>query len=219
MSIATLKRKTINGGNSRLNPISGNSKQGFVLYGSLRKNYFINDINLISNNQNINKCMNNNCVNDNSIVKETVKNFKGMINSRNRRLIRSNSNLTCIKPVVYILNSGFNIQHSQGQHINTINQLCLESFKENKNIISDNTNNNILTCENKCLPTTLIPPNGNVNLPKSRRRYNRNIITKDILIAMPQGQYLNHFILARNCLPIKINNESNTHKPNENVCL
>ena len=36
MSIAILKRKTFSGGNPRISPISGNSKLGFALNGTLR---------------------------------------------------------------------------------------------------------------------------------------------------------------------------------------
>ena len=36
MSIATLKRKTFQGGNSRISPLSGNSNLGFALNGTLR---------------------------------------------------------------------------------------------------------------------------------------------------------------------------------------
>ena len=74
MSIAALKRKTMNG-NPRLSPVSGQGHLGFALNGILRVNGSVGKTNLgPSNYSSINGGHSSNscCLNDNNIIKKSV---------------------------------------------------------------------------------------------------------------------------------------------------
>ena len=84
MSIAILKRKTFLGGNPRISPISGNTKLGFALNGTLRigpqigvnlGSSFFDSTNNLEQTCGKEKV---NCSNDKNIIKPSVKNTRGM---------------------------------------------------------------------------------------------------------------------------------------------
>ena len=84
MSIATLKRKTMNG-NPRMSPLSGQGPLGFALNGTLRISGWVGPTNLGLDHQSSNyntptsvRC----CTNDSNIIKKSVMNTRGMLSAR-----------------------------------------------------------------------------------------------------------------------------------------
>lgn len=95
MSIAVLKRKTMNG-NSRMAPISGsnNGPLGFALNGTRRISGVVGETNLASTGANkglYTHC----CTNDTNSIKRSVMNTKGMLSVR-----YNNCSNNCQKPIV-----------------------------------------------------------------------------------------------------------------------
>ena len=126
MSIATLKKKTFRGGNSRANPISGandtRNDLGFNINGVLRVGSSVRITNLApsANSNNRTSCLNSEtgCFNDPGYIKTSVKNTRGMLASR--RICNSNSSdKKCRNPINWVqpFSSGTNLQNSQGQFI------------------------------------------------------------------------------------------------------
>ena len=123
MSIAILKKKTFNGNNSRVNPISGvttNNNLGFNINGVLRNGPSVGGPILapsfVSNNRG--SCLKNTCTYDSKYIKTSVKNTRGMLASR--RICNSNlpSN-KCRTPQNWVqpISSSSNLQNSQSQYI------------------------------------------------------------------------------------------------------
>ena len=83
MSIATLKKKTMNG-NPRMSPLSGRGPLGFALNGTLRVSGLVGPTNLGLDRQSagINIPTSNCCTNDRNIIKKSVMNTKGMLSAR-----------------------------------------------------------------------------------------------------------------------------------------
>ena len=82
MSIAILKRKTLNG-NPRLSPISGKTPLGFALNGTRRIKGVVGPTNLGANKVPSLGSHQYCCtINSNDFIKPSVKNTKGMISSR-----------------------------------------------------------------------------------------------------------------------------------------
>ena len=86
MSIAALKRKTMNG-NPRMSPISGQGPLGFALNGTLRVNGWVDPTNLGATSyasgrggQSVPSC----CLNDRNIIKKSVMNTKAMLSARSK---------------------------------------------------------------------------------------------------------------------------------------
>jgi hypothetical protein len=79
MSIAALKRKTMNG-NPRMSPISGSNggPLGFALNGTRRISGVVGNTNLASDGPKNMQC----CTNNSNIIKRSVMNTKGMLSSR-----------------------------------------------------------------------------------------------------------------------------------------
>tara|TARA_B000000557_G_scaffold243081_1_gene223747 strand:+ start:103 stop:999 length:897 start_codon:yes stop_codon:yes gene_type:complete len=127
MSIAVLKRKTLNG-NPRLAPISGsdNGKFGFSLNGTRRGNYINKDSIIATKGNNcLSKSQDNPlppgtsiCSNDINIVKPTVMNTKGMLAKKLRGTPSINSSCKGNGPlsVNWVKNSS-TADHTQGNYI------------------------------------------------------------------------------------------------------
>lgn len=196
MSIAILKRKTLNGGNPRNSPLSGNSNLGFSLNGTLRLSSQIG-INLgshffDSNNNLLNTCSKNNinCMNNNNI-KTSVKNTKGLLSSRQI------NNQNCCKPIQWVqpINSSTNLQNSQSQYIDNISKKCL--ITDISNIPKNYTCKSI--CSQETISSTFI---NKQNKPQPSRNFHIINVSKKPNVAISSGEYLKSKYLKNKCIPI-----------------
>lgn len=144
MSIAALKRKTMNG-NPRLSPVSGQGSLGFALNGTLRINGGVGHTNLASSGyssknggQPITSC----CLNDNNIIKKSVMNTKAMLSARSKGLPQGNltnndraCNQSCPKIWVQPMDNGIYQSNTAGQQIQKVKESLLtrESWNPNDN--------------------------------------------------------------------------------------
>ena len=136
MSIATLKRKTNSGGNSRNDPISGIGKNGFALNGTLRNIGGVGQFRMVSNVTrtryrgntpvgwggnggaypvyvfNSGDC----CANDANIIKKSTKNTTAMIDERFKGILSGTYPNTWVKDD----ENSYRITKTQGQHIAAI---------------------------------------------------------------------------------------------------
>ena len=208
MSIAILKRKTFQGGNPRISPISGNSKLGFALNGTLRigpqvgvnlGSSFFDSVNNLEQS-----CGYNNlgCVNNKDYIKTSVKNTRGLLASR-----RVNSK-PCCKPSEWVqpINSSSNIQNSQGQYINNVSKRCFVNDISNQSINSickgEDQINSSCKSKNNCLPKSAPAMVGWQNRPQPSRQFNLVTITKNSSVAISSGEYLRTKFLVNKCIPI-----------------
>lgn len=206
MSIAILKRKTFQGGNPRISPISGNSNLGFALNGTLRigpqvgvnlGSSFFDSVNNLEQS-----CGSNNvgCVNNKNYIKTSVKNTRGMLASR-----RVNSKPCCIQ-VVQPINSSTNIQNSQGQYINYVSRRCFVYDSSNQSINSicksDEQINSTCNKKGKCISKSAPPIVGWQNRPQPSRNFNLVTISKNPSVAISSGEYLRTKFLLNKCIPI-----------------
>lgn len=208
MSIAILKRKTFQGGNPRVSPISGNSHLGFALNGTLRigpqvgvnlgSSFFDSKNNL---EQSCGK-KNVGCVNDKNYIKTSVKNTKGMLASR-----RINSKQCCNPPQWFQpINSSSNTQNSQGQYINYVSRRCFVFDASNQSINSickgDDQINSTCNKKGNCIPISAPPMVGWQNRPQPSRNFNLVTIAKNPSVAISSGEYLRTKFLANKCIPV-----------------
>lgn len=208
MSIAILKRKTFLGGNPRISPISGNTKLGFALNGTLRigpqigvnlGSSFFDSTNNLEQTCGKEKV---NCSNDKNIIKTSVKNTRGMLSSR-----RINTK-QCCKPSQWVqpINSSSNIQNSQGQYINYISRRCfiydLSSQSINAICKSEDQVNSTCKAKGNCIPKSAPPMIGWQNRPQASRNYNLVTISKNPSVAISSGEYLRTKFLNNKCIPI-----------------
>ena len=122
MSIATLKRKTMNG-NPRMSPLSGQGRLGFALNGTMRVSGLANDTNLGYNSQST--CANtNSCVNDRGIIKRSVMNTRGMLSARAKGFplgnFSNNARQQCLSAPqnwVQAIDNGLYQSNTAAQHI------------------------------------------------------------------------------------------------------
>lgn len=208
MSIAILKRKTFQGGNPRVSPISGNSNLGFALNGTLRIGPQVG-VNLGSSffdstNNLEQSCGYNNvgCVNNKNYIKTSVKNTKGMLASR-----RINSKQCCKPPQWFQpINSSSNIQNSQGQYINYVSRRCFVFDASNQSINSickgDDQVNSTCNKKGNCIPKSAPPIIGWQNRPQPSRNFNLVTIAKNPSVAISSGEYLRTKFLANKCIPV-----------------
>ena len=175
MSIATLKRKTLNG-NPRMAPISGNRPLGFALNGTRRITGVVGPTNLGHTGKYSNSCCNETlCSNENcNIVKPSVKNTKGMLSVRYNGLSCNNN---CPKIWVQPMDTGDIKHHTQGQYISSKSAECYihkTSTKEIKN------------CPKNCNLNTYVKPR---NFIGTKKIFDGKY-TKNSNGAMTQAEYI-----------------------------
>ena len=222
MSIATLKRKTFQGGNSRISPLSGNSNLGFALNGTLRIGPQIG-INLGSSykdpKNNLKKmCISeDNCLNSNNYVKVSVKNTRAMLSSKNRRV----STLKCCDPPQWVqpINLSYNLQNSQGQYIDNIGRKCFTNDICNNSINAIYNSNELDEYYKKKCETVLKYKNvsqrpliGWQNRSQSARNYNIVTVSKNPRVAISSSEYLRTGYLSNKCIPIPRTKENALNK-------
>lgn len=207
MSIAILKRKTFQGGNPRISPISGNSKLGFAINGTLRigpqigsnlgSKFFDSENNLFQS------CGNNDsCKNNYNYIKTSVKNTRGMLAAR-----RIN-NKPCCQPSQWVqpINSSTNIQNSQSQYINHISTRCIIYDNSNQSINSicksENQVNSNCSSKNYCKRLSQPGMIGWQNRPQQSRNINLITVSKKPSVAISSGEYLRTKLLSNNCIPL-----------------
>ena len=113
MSLATLKRKTMNG-NPRMSPISGtgSGSLGFALNGTRRIKGVVGHTNLgPKGNSNGISC----CSEDNSVIKPSVKNTKGMISVRYSGILHGQNPRSVVQPMP---------DYTQSQYIHALHAEC-----------------------------------------------------------------------------------------------
>ena len=144
MSIAALKRKTMNG-NPRISPLSGHGPLGFALNGTLRVNGSVGKTNLgASNYSSINRGHSSNscCLNDDNIIKKSVMNTKAMLSARAKGLPQgnlTNNDRACSQkcPQIWVqaIDNGIYQSNTAGQHIQKIkdNLFTRNSWNPNNN--------------------------------------------------------------------------------------
>ena len=199
MSIATLKRKTMNG-NPRMSPISGsnNSPLGFALNGTRRITGVVGETNLGPSAYHKNHKLSC-CSEDTSTIKPSVMNTKGMLSVRYNKC-QSN----CQKPIVQ------ETVKTQNEHIQKLHIL---SHKNEKSILQTICGNiyldeNKFKCHNNCKNQFI----GGKNTFKGA--YTKNspgAISESEYI---KGRYLNKnaFLLGNSCKP------HFPHRVNNNGC-
>ena len=132
MSIAALKRKTMNG-NPRMAPISGsdNGILGFALNGTRRISGVVGNTNLASRGASKSIYMPC-CINDSNTIKPSVKNTKGMLSVR-----YNNCPNNCQKPIVQ------ETVKTQNEHIEKLHASC-------HNVDKELFDSSVLNCNNNC---------------------------------------------------------------------
>ena len=208
MSIAILKRKTFQGGNPRVSPVSGNSNLGFALNGTLRigpqvganlGSSFFDSVNNLEQSCGYNSV---GCVNNKNYIKTSVKNTRGLLASR-----RINTK-QCCKPTQWVqpINSSTNIQNSQGQYINYVSRRCFVFDSSNQSIKSicksDDQINSNCNKKGKCISKSAPPTIGWQNRPQPSRNFNLVTISKNPSVAISSGEYLRTKFLVNKCIPI-----------------
>lgn len=223
MSIATLKRKTIHGGNSRLNPVSGNNSLGFAVNGTKRigpqigpnlpPHTMINNRNLCTPENSSNKAS---CINDSNVIKTSVKNTRGMLasrcmNSAHKDCIWVQTTTTSQRDHIFNISRRCFVDVS-GESLSSINSICksLDQVKDD--------------CEKRssCKNVSRTPIIGWQNRPQERRNFNIIPIAKRPSVAISSGEYLRTKYLYNHCIPIP-RNSTNPRPPwpppsNNNGC-
>ena len=203
MSIAALKRKTMNG-NPRMSPISGsnNGPLGFALNGTRRNSGVVGNTNLASDGPNNMQC----CTNNPNIIKRSVMNTKGMLSSRYDNC----TNKCPPKPVFQ------ETVKDQDEHIKKLSVNCNLDDKITLRTHCGTTyteeDQNIFICHNKCDHKHI----GGKNVFKGA-------YTKNPPGAMSQSTYINGKYLKNNAylLPTK-NGKCTPHFPpraNNSACF
>ena len=207
MSIATMKRKTMNA-NPRLAPISGIGNLGFALNGTRRISGVVGPTNLgpqgnnnIINCNNYNHCNGSAChTNDPTIIKTSVKNTKGMLASRATSCLPHCPPQPAFMPTVQIqsqhishihsVHAGCDLSHSQPICVNE----CKSTFIGGRKIFKGNYTKT---------------PDG-TNWSENGKTYNS--------YAIPQSQYISGKYLKNNCIyPTNINHINRFASTNKRV--
>ena len=166
MSIVTLKRKVLNGNNSRMNPISGNNKNiGFNINGNLRigyhieqpyRNYLFKNMSNSTDSRNVNTYeKENNCSRFEDGVYQSVINTRGLLSLRNSR---KKDHINCCRNdnSNNLISNSNNLLNTYEQYIDYKKQNCLIKSKYldtsyniteicNNRGCSDYSNSNITT--------------------------------------------------------------------------
>ena len=192
MSIATLRKKTMNG-NPRISPISGNSESAFSINGTRRNSGNVGKTNLA---RNLNYGENSKtCTNDSNIIKSSVINTKGMLASKKKNC---STNGTCIKPLQWVqpIDTGYNKFNTQSQYIERKHSESACNVDLSNNKINSICNNN---CEHKYIGS---------------RNVFRGGYTKQSNTAISQEEYIKTRYLKNKCIPVPENlKETLSHFP------
>lgn len=141
MSIAALKRKTMNG-NPRMAPISGsnNGPLGFALNGTRRISGVVGNTNLASRGSSKSIYMPC-CANDSNTIKPSVKNTKGMLSVR-----YNNCSNNCQTPIVQ------EIIKTQNEYIKKLHASCHNVDKQLLQTTCGATysDETVFKCNNNC---------------------------------------------------------------------
>lgn len=186
MSIATLRKKTMNG-NPRISPISGNSESTFSINGTRRNSGIVGKTNLARNLNYGENCKT--CTNDSNIIKSSVINTKGMLALKK---INCPINGTCIKPLQWVqpIDTGYNKFNTQSQYIERKHSESACNVDLSNNKINSICNNN---CEHKYIGT---------------RNVFRGSYTKQSNTAITQEEYIKTRYLKKNCIPVPENKKA-----------
>ena len=179
MSIATLKKKTLNG-NPRISPISGNSELAFSINGTRRNTGIVGNTNLAKNTINRQNC--NVSFNNYNVIKPSVMNTKGMLASKK---INCSINGTCIKPLQWVqpIDTGYNKFNTQSQHIERKHSESACNVDLSNNKINSECNNN---CQHKYIGS---------------RNVFRGGYTKQSNTAISHAEYIKTKYLKNKCIP------------------
>jgi len=150
MSIAVLKKKTFNN-NPRIAPISGNGQ--FALNGTRRIIGVVGPTNLAKKNIKVweNQATSLACEANSSTVYLSVKNTKGMLESKWSRCSVPNCNK--LKPIVQPMDSGNIKLHTQGQYIYHKRAGCYYNNNDNNNNKDCSPKTEQIIYEKPCLNT------------------------------------------------------------------
>ena len=188
MSIATLKRKTLNG-NPRLAPISGQGSFGFALNGTLRNVGVVGPTNLGAKKEEKDFC----CTNNSNYIKQSVKNTKGMLALRKINYLSGE----CPNPINWFqpIDNGYNKHHTQGQYIE---RKHTESFICNLGLSNESIPGPCKSYEQK---GDLCQHNCKSNYIGTRNLFRGNY-TKSPPVAISHGEYIRTVYLKNKCIPV-----------------